>query len=68
MCIYTVTKGTNGDNVPKCLLEEMGTNLPLSITRGLSPVPLSPCLPYRIGDKERATSPEMGLREIDYFS
>jgi hypothetical protein len=26
MCIYTVTKGTNGDNVPKCLPEEMGTN------------------------------------------
>ena len=44
MCIYTVTKGTNGDNVPKCPAEEMGTNLPLSITRGLSPVPLSLCL------------------------
>jgi len=44
MYIYPVTKGTNGDNVPKCLPEEMGTNHPLSITRGLSPVPLSPCL------------------------
>jgi hypothetical protein len=47
MCIYTVTKGTNGDNVPKCPSEEMGTNLPLSITRGLSPVPLSLCLFFK---------------------
>ena len=33
MCIYTVTKGTNGDKCPKCPLEEMGTNHLLSINK-----------------------------------
>jgi len=39
--VYPVTKGTNGDKRPKCPLEEMGTNHPLSMIRGLSPVGLS---------------------------
>ena len=43
MCIYTVTNETKWDNVTNCPADESGTNLPLSITRGLSHVPLSLC-------------------------
>jgi hypothetical protein len=41
---HPVTNETKWDNVPKCPADESGTNLPLSITRGLSHVALSLCL------------------------
>ena len=44
MYVYPVTNETKWDKVPNVPLEEMGTNHPLSITRGLSPVRLSLCL------------------------
>jgi hypothetical protein len=43
MYVYPVTNETKWDKVPNVPLEEMGTNHPLSITRGLSPVTLSLC-------------------------
>ena len=39
--VYPVTNETNGDKRDKCPLEEMGTNHPLSMIRGLSPAGLS---------------------------
>ena len=44
---YPVTNETNGDKRYKCPLEEMGTNHPLSMIRGLSPVALSLCLLFK---------------------
>jgi len=44
MYVYPVTNETKWDKVPNVPPEEMGTNHPLSITRGLSPVTLSLCL------------------------
>jgi hypothetical protein len=40
---YPVTNETNGDKRDKCPHEEMGTNHPLSMIRGLSPAGLSLC-------------------------
>jgi hypothetical protein len=41
---HTVTNETKRDKVPNVPVEEMGTNHPLSMIRGLSPVRLSLCL------------------------
>ena len=41
---HTVTNETKWDKVPNVPVEEMGTNHPLSMIRGLSPVRLSLCL------------------------
>jgi len=40
---YTVTNETKWDKVKNVPPEEMGTNHPLSMIRGLSPVTLSLC-------------------------
>jgi hypothetical protein len=45
--VHPVTNETNGDKRDKCPLEEMGTNHPLSMIRGLSPVGLSLCLLFK---------------------
>ena len=37
--VHPVTNETNGDKCPKCPLEEMGTNHPLSINKGFVSCP-----------------------------